>query len=96
MDNVVEFPKKGLEVEVVFDTPDAIVKYEERIESLVEVMDLAVQGTYHVMDVSADEIMMSLLHMSAIWAYRADLTPEEFYEIRDNMLIEVKNGPQST
>ena len=96
MDNVVEFPKKELNVEVSFDTVDAIVKYEERIESLVEVMDLAVQGTFHVMDVTADEIMVSLLHMSAIWAYRADLTPEEFYEIRDNMLIEVNNGPEST
>ena len=96
MDNVVEFPKKELNVEVSFDTVDTIVKYEERIESLVEVMDLAVQGTFHVMDVTADEIMVSLLHMSAIWAYRADLTPEEFYEIRDNMLIEVKNGPEST
>lgn len=96
MDNVVEFPKKELNVEVSFDTVDTIVKYEERIESLVEVMDLAVQGTFHVMDVTADEIMVSLLHMSAIWAYRADLTPEEFYEIRDNMLIEVNNGPEST
>jgi len=92
MSNVVDFPKKGLNITVEFDDVDAIVKYEDRVQSLVEVMDLAVQGTFHVMDVDADEIMMALLHMSAIWSHRAGLTPDEYYELRDSMLIEVKDG----
>ena len=92
MSNVVDFPKKELDIKVSLDTVDAIVKYEERVQSLIEVMDLNVQGTFHVMDVAADGVMMALLHMSAIWSHRAGLTPEEFYELREGVLIEVDDG----
>lgn len=94
MDNVIDFPKKGLDVQVHFDDVDSTVLYADHLESLVEIMDLNVQGLFHVVDSAPEEIMMALLHMSAIWAHRAGISPEEFYEIRDNMLWEINDGTE--
>ena len=96
MDNVIKFPKKELDIEVNFDSVDVLLRHEERVRSLVDVMDLNAQGTFHVMDVDAEEIMMALLHMSALWAFRAGLEPEQYYEVRDSMLVEVDDGTKST
>ena len=95
MDNVVEFPGKGLDIEVNLDAAGAVLKDVERLQALVDILDLNVEGTFHVMDIAPDEIMMALLHLSAIWAFRAGIDAEEYYEIRDSMMVEVEHGPES-
>jgi hypothetical protein len=52
-------------------------------------MDLNIQGLYHVVDADAEEIMMTLLQLSAIWAVRAGLPPEEYEELVRSTRLQV-------
>ena len=92
--NVIDFPGKELQIEVHYDNVEQVIRQTDRLESLVEIMDLNVQGLFHVVDSSPEEIMTALLHMSAMWAHRAGYTPEEYYEFRDSMLWETTDGTE--
>ena len=79
MTNVVEFPKRELDIRVTLqDDEERLDSLEDRVNALAEIMDLNIQGLYHVVDADADEVMMTLLQLSAIWAVRAGLPPEEY------------------
>ena len=79
MTNVVEFPKRELDIRVTLqDDEERLDILEDRVNALAEIMDLNIQGLYHVVDADADEVMMTLLQLSAIWAVRAGLPPEEY------------------
>ena len=79
MTNVVEFPKRELDIRVTLqDDEERLDSLEDRVNALAEIMDLNIQGLYHVVDADAEEVMMTLLQLSAIWAVRAGLPPEEY------------------
>jgi len=50
---------------------------------------LNIQGAYHVIDADADEIMMTLLHLAAVWSVRAGIPPEEYEELVRSTRLEI-------
>lgn len=96
MTNVVEFPKKELDIRVTLeDGEERLDSLEDRVNALAEIMDLNIQGLYHVVDADAEEIMMTLLQLSAIWAVRSGLPPEEYEElVRSTRLEVIYDAPQ--
>ena len=98
MTNVVEFPKKELDIRVTLeDGEERLDSLEDRVNALAEIMDLNIQGLYHVIDADAEEVMMTLLQLSAIWAVRAGLPPEEYEElVRSTRLEVIYDAPQSS
>ena len=90
MSNIVDFPKKGLDIRVSLeDDEERLDSLEDRVNALAEILDLNIQGAYHVIDADAEEIMMTLLQLSAIWAVRAGLPPEEYEELVKSTRLEV-------
>ena len=95
MTNVVEFPKRELDIRVTLqDDEERLDSIEDRVNALAEIMDLNIQGLYHVVDADAEEVMMTLLQLSAIWAVRAGLPPEEYEElVRSTKLQVIYDAP---
>lgn len=95
MTNVVEFPKRELDIKVTLqDDEERLDSLEDRVNALAEIMDLNIQGLYHVVDADAEEVMMTLLQLSAIWAVRAGLPPEEYEElVRSTKLQVIYDAP---
>jgi hypothetical protein len=90
MTNVVEFPKRELDIRVTLeDDEERLDSLEDRVNALAEIMDLNIQGLFHVVDADAEEVMMTLLQLSAIWAVRAGLPPEEYEELVKSTRLEV-------
>ena len=90
MTNVVEFPKKELDIRVTLqDDEERLDSLEDRVNALAEIMDLNIQGLYHVVDADAEEVMMTLLQLSAIWAVRAGLPPEEYEALVKSTRLQV-------
>lgn len=90
MTNVVDFPKRELDIRVTLeDNEERLDSLEDRVNALAEIMDLNIQGLFHVIDADAEEIMMTLLQLSAIWAVRAGLPPEEYEELVKSTRLEV-------
>lgn len=95
MTNVVEFPKKELDIRVTLENDEErLDSLEDRVNALAEIMDLNIQGLYHVVDADAEEVMMTLLQLSAIWAVRAGLPPEEYEELVRSTRLEVIHHEQ--
>lgn len=95
MTNVVEFPKRELDIRVTLqDDEERLDSLEDRVNALAEIMDLNIQGLYHVVDADAEEVMMTLLQLSAIWAVRAGLPPEEYEQlVRSTKLQVIYDAP---
>ena len=90
MTNVVEFPKKELDIRVTLENDEErLDSLEDRVNALAEIMDLNIQGLYHVVDADAEEVMMTLLQLSAIWAVRAGLPPEEYEALVKSTRLQV-------
>ena len=90
MTNVVDFPKRELDIRVTLeDDEERLDSLEDRINALAEIMDLNIQGLFHVIDADAEEVMMTLLQLSAIWAVRAGLPPEEYEALVKSTRLEV-------
>lgn len=90
MTNVVEFPKKELDITVSLENEEERLEdVAERIHALAEILDLNIQGAYHVIDADADEIMMTLLHLAAVWSVRAGIPPEEYEELVRSTRLEI-------
>ena len=90
MTNVVEFPKRELDIRVTLENDEErLDSLEDRVNALAEIMDLNIQGLFHVVDADAEEVMMTLLQLSAIWAVRAGLPPEEYEELVKSTRLEV-------
>jgi len=71
------------------DDEERLDSLEDRVNALAEIMDLNIQGLYHVVDADADEVMMTLLQLSAIWSVRAGLPPEEYEALVKSTRLEV-------
>ena len=96
MTNIIKFPSKDMKVVYTpHDEVDEYIDVEERIASLSEILDLNIQGTYHTIDVDAEEIMMALLQLSAIWSVRAEISPEEFMTLCQGIRLEVTNAEET-
>jgi hypothetical protein len=90
MTNVVDFPKRELDIRVTLENDEErLDSLEDRVNALAEIMDLNIQGLYHVVDADAEEVMMTLLQLSAIWAVRAGLPPEEYEALVRSTRLEV-------
>ena len=90
MTNVVDFPERELDIRVTLeDDEERLDSLEDRVNALAEIMDLNIQGLFHVVDADAEEVMMTLLQLSAIWAVRAGLPPEEYEELVKSTRLEV-------
>lgn len=90
MTNVVEFPKRELDIRVTLENDEErLDSLEDRVNALAEIMDLNIQGLFHVVDADAEEVMMTLLQLSAIWAVRAGLPPEEYEALVRSTRLEV-------
>ena len=90
MTNVVDFPKRELDIRVTLeDDEERLDSLEDRVNALAEIMDLNIQGLFHVVDADAEEVMMTLLQLSAVWAVRAGLPPEEYEELVKSTRLEV-------
>jgi len=90
MTNVVDFPKRELDIRVTLENDEErLDSLEDRVNALAEIMDLNIQGLFHVVDADAEEVMMTLLQLSAIWAVRAGLPPEEYEALVRSTRLEV-------
>lgn len=100
MTNIIDFPKREREFTVKLDSMEfsekdleeaerSFVRFEERIAAIAEILDLNVQGMYHTLDIDTDEVMMALLHMSAIWSVRAGLEPDDYLSLVASIHLEV-------
>ena len=90
MTNVVDFPKREIDIRVDLETDEErLDSLEDRVNALAEIMDLNIQGLFHVVDADAEEVMMTLLQLSAIWAVRAGLPPEEYEALVRSTRLEV-------
>ncbi len=90
MAKVIDFPKRELDIKVTLeDDEERLDSLEDRVNALAEIMDLNIQGLFHVVDADAEEVMMTLLQLSAIWAVRAGLPPEEYEELVKSTRLEV-------
>jgi len=90
MTNVVDFPKRELDIRVTLENDEErLDSLEDRVNALAEIMDLNIQGLFHVVDADAEEVMMTLLQLSAIWAVRAGLPPEEYEALVKSTRLEV-------
>lgn len=95
MTNVIDFPKRELDIEVSlseFDLEQAeqnFRKFEERIAALAEILDLNVQGMYHTLDADTEEMMMALLHLSALWSVRAGIMPDDYMSLVQSIHLEI-------
>ena len=95
MAKVIDFPKKGLDIRFTLeDDEERLDSFEDRVNALAEIMDLNIRGLYHVVDADAEEVMMTLLQLSAIWAVRAGLPPEEYEELVRSTRLEVIHHEQ--
>lgn len=96
MTNIIKFPEKGMSVEYTpHDEVDDYMNLEQRVNSLAEILDLNIQGMYHTIDVEADEVMMALLELSAIWSVRAEIDPEDFISLCQGIRLEVTNAEET-
>ena len=90
MAKVIDFPKRELDIKVTLeDDEERLDSLEDRVNALAEIMDLNIQGLFHVIDADAEEVMMTLLQLSAIWAVRAGLPPEEYEALVKSTKLEV-------
>ena len=90
MAKVIDFPKRELDIKVTLeDDEERLDSLEDRVNALAEIMDLNIQGLFHVVDADAEEVMMTLLQLSAIWAVRAGLPPEEYEALVKSTRLEV-------
>jgi len=90
MAKVIDFPKRELDIKVTLeDDEERLDSLEDRVNALAEIMDLNIQGLFHVVDADAEEVMMTLLQLSAIWAVRAGLPPEEYEELVRSTRLEI-------
>lgn len=95
MTNVIDFPKREYDIEVDFSNFDLeqaernFHKFEERIAALAEILDLNVQGMYHTLDADTEEMMMALLHLSAIWSIRAGIMPDDYMSLVQSIHLEI-------
>lgn len=95
MTNVIDFPKREYDIKVElsdFDLEEAernFYNFEERISSLAEILDLNIQGMYHTLDVDTEEVMMALLHLSAIWSIRSEIAPDDYMSLVQSIHLEV-------
>jgi hypothetical protein len=95
MTNVIDFPKRELDIEVSlseFDLEQAeenFRNFEERIAALAEILDLNVQGMYHTLDADTEEMMMALLHLSALWSVRAGIMPDDYMSLVQSIHLEI-------
>lgn len=90
MAKVIEFPKKELDIRVSLENDEErLDSLEDRVGALAEIMDLNIQGLYHVVDAEAEEVMMTLLHLSAVWAVRSGMPPEEYEQLVKSTHLEV-------
>jgi hypothetical protein len=93
MSNVIDFPKREYDIEVDLEEVERnFHRFEERISSLAEILDLNVQGMYHTLDVETDEIMMALLHLSAIWSVRAEIEPADYMALVQGIHLEITDN----
>lgn len=96
MTNIIKFPSKDMKVVYTpHDEVDDYVDAEERVTSLADILDLNIQGMYHTIDVEAEEVMMALLELSAIWSVRADIAPEDFMTLCQGIRLEVTNAEET-
>lgn len=90
MSNVIDFPKKGVDFEVFLDNAEEkVFEFQERIHALADILDLNIQGMYHVIEAETDEIMMALLHLSAVWAVRSNLDAQEYIDLVRSINLEI-------
>lgn len=96
MTNVIKFPNRHrLTDEELEQAETEFRSFEERISSLSEILDLNVQGMYQVIDIDAEEIMMALLQMAALWSVRADIEPEEFLDLVRSIHLEISDAEET-
>lgn len=82
-DNVIEFPKKELEIEVDFN---------KELEEISQLIDMNSIGIYHALDVEPEQMMHSMFVCAALWAARAGHDDKEFQDILGTIQISLQVG----
>ena len=82
-DNVIEFPKKELEIEVDFN---------KELEEISQLIDMNSIGIYHALDVEPEQMMHSMFICAALWAARAGYDDNDFQELMKTMVISLQVG----
>ena len=86
MSNVIQFPNRDKQAE---EAEQEFYMFEERIGAIADLLDLHVQGMFHVMDVEPEELMLGLMQLSALWAVRGGIEADEFMAFIQSIHLEV-------
>ena len=82
-DNVIEFPKKELKIDV---------DLSNEMEEISQIIDVNAVGIYHAFDLEPETLMHSMFICAALWAARAGYDDNDFQELMKTMVISLQVG----
>jgi hypothetical protein len=86
-DNVIEFPKAELDIDVELEIDDDMVV----IEGVTDLVDIMLHGFNSAHEVTPEHIMTAMMQLAVIWGFRAGMTPDEIMDLFKRMRVRLED-----